>query len=69
MPRKERDYKAEHERRKMLEKTFSVKLSWEKAEALDAKIALEPLSDDGKQTTRNALIRKWIDMYLAGQLD
>lgn len=73
MPRKERDYKAEYqkdkERRRASEKTVGVKLPIDIFDALDAKIALEPLTEDGKKITRNGLIRKWIDMYLAGQLD
>lgn len=73
MPRKERDYKAEYAREKEKgtknDVTFSVHLTKEKRAAFDAKIALEPETDDGKKITRNGLLNKWIDMYLAGQLD
>ena len=71
---KERDYKAEYLRDKargVAEKkhTFSVAMPKEKGIAFDAKIALEPMGDDGKKITRNGLINKWIDMYLAGTLE
>lgn len=73
MPRKERDYKAEYAREKekgwKKNTSFTVNLTPEKKVALDAKLALEPKGEDGKPISRNGLLNKWIDMYLAGQLD
>ena len=64
-----KEYQRDKERRKMSEKTVGVKLPIEIFESFDAKIALEPMGEDGKKVTRNGLIRKWIDMYLAGTLE
>lgn len=73
MPRKERDYKAEYAREKERgtknDVTFSIHVTKEKKVALDARLALELKGEDGKPISRNGLINKWIDMYLAGQLD
>ena len=72
MPRKERDYKAEYAREKekgwKKNTSFTVNLTPEKKAAFDAKIALEP-KEDGKSVSRNGLLNKWIDMYLAGTLE
>lgn len=72
MPRKERDYKAEYAREKEKgtknDVAFSVHMTKEKKAAFDAKIALEP-KEDGKAMSRNGLLNKWIDMYLAGTLE
>lgn len=67
--KEKRDYNAEYQRRKELEKSFNIKLKVDKMEEFMAKISLEPPLEDGSQVTRNYLVRKWIDMYLAGQLD
>ena len=73
MPRKERDYKAEYAREKEKgtknDVAFSVHMTKEKKIAFDARIALEPKREDGKSVSRNGLLNKWIDMYLAGTLE
>lgn len=67
--KEKRDYSKEYERRKESEKSFNIKLKIDKMQALDAKISLEPPLEDGTKVTRNYLVRKWIDMYLAGTLE
>lgn len=73
MPSKNRDYKAEYAREKARGGKnavhFSVNMTKEKKAAFDAKVELEPANESGKYPTKNSLINKWIDMYLAGELD
>lgn len=66
VPKEKRDHKAEYERRKDRDKTFSVQAPLDLIADFDAKIALEPLTEDGKKVTRNGLIRKWIEEYIYG---
>ena len=68
VPKEKRDYSAEYKRRKESEQSFNIKLKKEKMEQLTAKISLEAPLEDGTPVTRNYLVRKWIDMYLAGTL-
>ena len=67
--KEKRDYGAEYARRKELEKSFNIKLKVDKMTAFDAKVSLEAPLEDGTKVTRNYLVRKWIDMYLAGTLE
>ncbi len=62
MPRKERDYKAEYTREKETSKQVKARMKVEKYEMFASKLALS-------NTNANAMINKWIDMYLAGTLE
>lgn len=64
--KEKRDYAKEHELRKNHERTVGVRLPLELLADFDAKIALEPVGEDGKKITRNGLIRKWIEEYTYG---
>lgn len=50
MPSKNRDYKAEAERERLTVTVVRVKVKNDKLEALDAKIALASIDEDGKKS-------------------
>lgn len=67
VPKEKRDYAKEYAREKAngtrrKKQMVGAHVELDKAAAFDAKLALTG-------DTKNALINKWIDMYLAGQLD
>lgn len=73
-PKKKRDYKREYALRKEKGTVYqnvarlAISLPLEQNAAFEAKVATEPPDENGKRVTRNSLVRKWVNMYLAGKI-